>query len=1127
MRKKKTNPNPPGAASPKLQPARTGAPGGLPAGKQKEAKAADSPKPGKEQQKLTAETNESPATEPEVPSDGSELFPIVGIGASAGGLAAFETFFAQMPEGQNGLAFVIVQHLDPNHKSILSELVRRYTTMQVFEVESGMKVEPNCTYIIPPNRDMVLQQGKLQLLEPVERRGLRLPIDYFFRSLAQDCGEHSIGIILSGNGTDGTLGLRAIKEAGGLGLVQEPRSAEFDGMPRSAIAAGLADFILPPQEMPRQLLSYANRTARLKSKGIAPVPADVSGWLLKIMAVLRAHNGHDLSYYKQNTVRRRVERRMAVNQIEKFEDYVRLLHQNHGELDLLFRELLIGVTHFFRDPHAFDALREMALPLILNDRPATLPIRVWVAGCSTGEEAYSLTILILETAEKLGRDCTIQVFATDVDHQSIERARAGIYPASISADVSPDRLSRFFTRHEKDFYQLKKTLREQVVFAEQDVIKDPPFSKLDLISCRNMLIYMEPVLQKRMIPLFHYALAPGGFLFLGTSESIGEFGNLFSVIDRKWKLYRKKETLAGAISAMTVPHLPFHRERVAPGAQDGPASKPSMRDIVERALLRDHSPACLAVDEHGEILYIHGRSGKYLELPHGEASMNVLRAAREGLKIELVSGLRKVLAHRHPVRFERLQVRTNGDVQLVNVTLEIAEGEAGEANIILVTFDEVQPKSPAEAQPRVDLDRPPQKSTPPDEKDNHIVALERELRLKTESLQTTVEELEASNEELKSTNEELQSTNEELQSTNEELETSKEELQSVNEELTTVNNELQQKMEGLARANNDMNNLLAGTGIGMLFVDHNLQIQRFTPATTKIIKLIHTDIGRPVSDLVSNLENYDRLGADVKTVLDTLVSRETEVRTRSGDWYLMRILPYRTVENVIEGAVLTFVDIGAQKRAEEKLLGLTQDLEQRVNERISELATANRTLATEIEQREESEARRTTDISAMRRLHDLTFRIARRTETPKLLETTLDAAIELTRAEKGTMQLYNSASNTAALAFQRGFKDDFVQSFDFIIKSTESTCGERLRRGEAVATEDVLESAAFKGSSATALLQAAGVRAIHSTPVIARNGRLLAVFSMAWSRPLKLDIDTVRLLGLIARQLADLMELHE
>lgn len=1069
-----------------------------------------------------ASREERPVAAP-VSGDGSDGFPVVGIGASAGGLAAFETLFAHMPpESKTGIAFVIVQHLDPNHKSILTELVRRYTTMQVFEVADGMAVQPNCAYIIRPNKDMVLQQGKLHLLEPSERRGLRLPIDFFFRSLAQDRGEHAIGIILSGNGTDGTLGLRAIKEAGGMGLVQEPSSAEFDGMPRSAIAGGLADFILPPDEMPAQLLAYVSRTSKTKVSPAAPVPADVSGWLLKIMAMLRAHNGHDLSYYKQNTVRRRVERRMALNQIDGFENYIRLLRQNRGELDTLFRELLIGVTSFFRDNPAFEAVRELALPAILADRPLPLPIRVWVPACSTGEEAYSLAMLLEESAKKLGRDYTVQIFATDIDHDSIERARAGVYPASIAADVPAERLSRFFTHQEKDFYRIKKSLREQVIFAEQDVIKDPPFSKLDLISCRNMLIYMEPVLQRRLIPLFHYALAPGGFLVLGTSESVGDFSNLFKALDRKWKLYRKKDMTFAGTGQVAIPNLPVRRQKPAARVEDSPEQKKPLREITERMLLRNYSPACVVVSEQGEILYVHGRSGKYLELPAGDANMNLLRSAREGMKVELANAMRKVLTTRQPVHYKGLEVRTNGGFEPVNVTVELAEGKAGASNILLVTFQDAPPKPAAESTAFYS-DKAPASSTPPDEKDVHIASLERELRLKTESLQTTVEELEASNEELKSTNEELQSTNEELQSTNEELETSKEELQSVNEELTTVNNELQEKMEGLARANNDMNNLLAGTGIGMLFVDHSLHIQRFTPAITQIINLIHSDVGRPVGDLVSNLVDYDHLGEHVKAVLDTLIPRESEVRVKAGNWYQMRILPYRTIENVIEGAVLTFTDIGAQKRAEAELRALSVDLEKRISERMSELMTANKSLATEIGHRQEMESR-ATDVSAMRCLHDLTFRIARQTELPKLLQTTLAVAVELAHADKGMIQLYDGEGKSRGASAQQGFNDSFLKQFDTIVAHTEDTWGDPLRRGFAVATEDVAASPNFKGAPALGLLRAAGVRAIHSMPVIAREGRLLAVFSTAWNKPFKLDDDSVRLLDLLARQLADLME---
>jgi two-component system CheB/CheR fusion protein len=859
----------PASISPGAQPAPVRAADALPATEPQHSEAASSPgarrrAPGGEsgapadapaQPEHQAQLPPAPAA-PETPATESStgiVFPIVGIGASAGGLAAFEALFAHMPpDSDTGIAFVLVQHLDPGHKSMLSELVRRYTRMRVFEVADGMSVEPNCVYIIQPNKDMVLLQGKLHLMDPSALRGLRLPIDFFFRSLAQDRGDQAIGIILSGNGTDGTLGLRAIKEAGGMAMVQDSQSAEYEGMPRSAIAAGLADFVLPPSEMPAQLIRYVKRIGPLRPSPAVATPPEVSDGVLKILALVRSHTGHDFSNYKLNTIRRRIERRMVVNQIERLDDYVRLLRQNPAELDTLFRELLIGVTNFFRDPAAFDALRDLALAPLLAEKPPGLPLRVWVPGCSTGEEAYSLVMLLMETGEKLGREFVTQVFATDIDHDSIEKARAALYPASITADVSPERLTRFFTHEDKDFYRVRKHLRDQLVFAEQDVVKDPPFSRVDLISCRNLLIYTDTVLQRRLLPMLHYALCPGGFLLLGSSETVGEFTNLFVPVDRKWKLYRRKELghedrrgfgTAGAPAARRPPGALPREGRAVLGERR--ERRPSLRELTERLLLRSYAPACVAVNEQGEILYVHGRSGKYLELPPGEASLNLVRASREGLKIELASALRQVALERRAISYQGLEVRTNGGFQTVNLTIEPAEKGPGASNIFIVTFQDGPRKSAAAPAPPP----APEAGAPSeaaDEKDRHIAALERELRLKSETLQSTIEELEASNEE-------LQSTNEELQSSNEEFETSKEELQSVNEELVTVNTELQQKMEGLSRANSDMNNLLAGTGIGMLFVDHQLRIQRFTPPTTQVINLIQTDVGRPVSDLVPNL----------------------------------------------------------------------------------------------------------------------------------------------------------------------------------------------------------------------------------------------------------------------------------
>ena len=836
-------------------------------------------------------------------------FPIVGIGASAGGLAAFEAFFANMPaDTESGMAFVLVQHLDPGHKSILTELVSRYTKMRVFEVVDGMQVEPNCTYIIPPNKDMALLRGHLHLMEPASPRGLRLPIDFFFRSLAQDRGEKAICIVLSGTGTDGTLGLRAVKEVGGMAMAQAPSTAGYNGMPNSAIGTGLTDYIVPPGEMPAQLIAYAQLAYSNRSRRMADVSEGENSGIKHVLVLLRSHSGHDFSFYKQNTILRRVKRRMAVNQIERVDKYVQFLRQNNGELELLFHELLIGVTSFFRDADAFAALQEKVIPSLFTEKEGEQMVRVWTPGCSTGEEAYSIAILLQEYVEKIGQPYNFQIFATDIDRESIEKARSGVYPASIALDVSPERLTRFFNAQE-DTFRIKKSIRDMVIFAEQDVTKDPPFSKIDLLTCRNLLIYFETELQKKVLPLFHYALRQGGFLFLGTSETTGEFTKLFEPVDRKWKLYKRKGSLSQV--GMAEFHLPQQAVESAnhPMFQERKEKKPNVRDLTEKLLLQDYAPASVLVNEKGEILFVSGHTGKFLELPPGEVTNNILRSARQGLRLELTAALHKVAENGQPVRYDGLRVKINGKSQLVNLIVKQTDYPYQEGGLILVIFEDVA-KEPSP--------HPPEEANDLDAieavRDMQIAGLERELRSKGEYLQTTIEELETANEELKSTNEELQSTNEELQSTNEEMETSKEELQSINEELVTVNNELQQKIESLSRANNDMNNLLAGTGIGTVFVDSQLNVQRFTPPITQILNLIPSDVGRPLSHLMPNLVNYFNLEGDTRAVLNDLVPRELEVQSKSGQWYLMRILPYRTLENAVEGAVITFVDISVLRQ---------------------------------------------------------------------------------------------------------------------------------------------------------------------------------------------------------------------
>ncbi|MBF0378712.1 MAG: PAS domain-containing protein [Desulfamplus sp.] len=873
-------------------------------------------------------------------------FPIVGIGASAGGLAAFEAFFSGMPvDVEPGMAFVLVQHLAPDHKSILTDIIRRYTRMQVFEVEDGIVVQPNCTYIIPPNRDMAFLNGTLQLLEPLAPRGQRLPIDFFFRSLAQDQHERAIGVVLSGTGSDGTIGVREIKGEGGMVMVQTPASTEYDGMPRSAIATGLVDYEMPPAEMPAQLIAYTshafgkNRQLR-KTNSNLPQSENI---LKKIFILLRSQVGHDFSEYKQSTINRRIERRMAVNQIAKMEDYVKYLQQTPAEIEALFRDLLIGVTSFFRDTEAFKVVEDIVIPKLFDDRPAGSFIRVWSAGCSTGEEAYSIAILLAEKMDSLKQIFKIQVFATDIDSHAITTARAGIYPASIAADISPERLSRFFnpeTETKDNYtdaaspraYRIHKRIRDMLVFSEQDVIKDPPFSKLDLISCRNLMIYMSGELQKRVIPMFHYALNPLGFLFLGTSETTGEFNELFATLDRKLKIYQRKDvfhTMRYILPNSFLPHITAEDkvlQHIIP-KKDGSVKIP-FRELTEKMLLEKVVPPSVLVNACGDILYIHGRTGKYLEPAPGESGIsNILKMSREGLTQELTTALHNAASSKEIVRCQGVRIRTNGGFTTINLTIRpvkadlFAKGNISlsESFLYLVSLENVAEFDYQEASAKrlfTDTEDVCSLSTEDikasegtTDQDSTIERLRQALKAREEYLQATKEELETSNEELKSSNEEMQSVNEELQSTNEELETSKEELQSVNEELATVNAELQSKVADLSRANNDMNNLLAGTGIGTVFVDHKLKILRFTPAVTRLINLILSDVGRPVGHVVSNLAGYDRLVPDIQSVLDTLIPKEVEVETTEGGRYIMRILPYRTLENVIEGAVITFTGV--------------------------------------------------------------------------------------------------------------------------------------------------------------------------------------------------------------------------
>jgi two-component system CheB/CheR fusion protein len=867
--------------------------------------------------KTSEETVNANAPE-ETTASYSPAFPIVGIGASAGGLAAFEEFFSGMPAGDSGMAFVLVQHLAPDHQSILADLVRRYTRMEVFEVTQGMIVKPNCAYVIPPNRNMALVKGALQLMEQEAPRSQHLAIDFFFRSLAEDQHERAICIVLSGTGGDGTQGIRAVKAEGGMAIAQDPASTEYDGMPSSAIDTGLVDYVLQPREMASQVIAYAAHAPGNKPRPVpvSGAPADAS--LKKIFELLRVQTSHDFSHYKLNTITRCIERRMAVHQIGQMDEYASYLERTSADVEALFRDLLIGVTSFFRDADAFEAILQQAVPRLFEGRSADSQIRIWVPACSTGEEAYSLAILLHERLEDLKLSFKLQVFATDIDHQAIECARAGVYPASIAVDISPARLERFLIQEpDGSAFRICKSVRDSVIFSEQDIIRDPPFSKLDLISCRNLLIYMDGELQRKLIPLFHYALKPGGMLFLGSSESVGDFGELFATMDRKAKLYLRKEGAEGAQHAKFFPKA-AQRPVPRPAAKALGERKLSVRDALERMMLQQYTPSGAVVNERGEILYLHGRTGDYLEPAQGEPAMNILKMAREGLRQELTTALHKAARSSDPVRREGVRIKSNGDFTTVDLTVgpvpADANPEEGNADpaprLFLVVFEKVRakPAPPGDASASVaGGGAGGGESTA--EVDQRIAELTQALQAKEEYLQVTNEDLQSTNEALNFSNEEMQSLNEELQATNEELETSKEELQSVNEELATVNAELQTRVSDLSRSNNDLNNLLAGTGIGTIFVDGKMRIRNFTPAITQAINLLPADVGRPVGQIVSNLIGYVDLVADVQAVLDKLTNKEVEVQTQAGEWYLLRIRPYRTVDNAVDGAVITFTDI--------------------------------------------------------------------------------------------------------------------------------------------------------------------------------------------------------------------------
>ncbi len=834
-------------------------------------------------------------------------FPIVGLGASAGGLEALKAFFSEVSE-TGGMAYVVVVHMPPDSPSMMPELLQKKTSIPVSTAEDGQRIEPDHVYVVPPDKEIRVFNGRLQLLDRMKKAG-GLPIDGFLRSLAQDQGDRAAAVILSGTATDGTLGAREIKANNGLLLAQSEESAGYDGMPRSVIKTGLVDVVLPPEEMPERLVQFFTHPSSAPDRKKIEEGGGRKEWLDKVFALLRAKTGNDFSSYKANTTLRRIDRRMGLNRIEDHDLYIRFMRQNPAEVEALFRDLLIGVTRFFRDAGSFDALKEKALPSVFDGMTEDAAFRAWIPGCATGEEVYSLAMALQESLDSASKRIGLQLFGTDIDDFAIDKAREGVFPASITADVSPERIKRFFIMEENSF-RIRKEIRDIVVFSVQNLLKDPPFSRLNLLCCRNLLIYLNADAQKKLLPLFHYTLAPGGILMLSSSESIGGFTNLFEIVDKKWNIYRRREvsqSLRPQLEFPTGPPAGKSGREPAPAAP-GNGKTPDFAQATQKALLDEFAPTAVLIDADGEVLYVQGRTGKYLETPSGPPSRNILDLAREGLRIELSSALRSAKSANHRETRRQVAVKINGGAQNIDFHVCPRTEPKALAGRFLVVFEDVEAQSPDWSAEKGDGSESGPGSSRIDE-------IEKELKITRKSHRSTVEEQQADNEEQKSTNEELQSANEELHSTNEELESSKEELQSLNEELQTVNAELQSKVEELSATQDDMRNLLNSTEIATIFVDNDLRVRRFTPEATAIVNLIPADTGRPLRHVTTNL-SYDGMITDVEEVLKKLTPREIELQTTEGAWYNMRIMPYRTTDNRVDGAVLTFTNIDDQKRVQ-------------------------------------------------------------------------------------------------------------------------------------------------------------------------------------------------------------------
>jgi len=860
--------------------------------------------------KKKPDTKKKSTTEPSRKHSSSKeaevIVPVVGIGASAGGLDAFRALLKSLPV-DTGMAFVLIQHLDPKHVSMLPALLGEYTGMPVVEVKHGMQIEPNHVYVIAPDSTLALHHGRLQVFDRILERGRHLPVDYFFNSLADDLGNKAIGVVCSGTASDGTLGLKAIKAGGGITFAQDEPTAEYFGMPGSAIAAGCVDFVMPPKSIAKEVGQIALHPFQVHRKDASESSTPEAGENFdKIFLLLRSQTGNDFTYYKRNTILRRVKRRMMVHKLGHLRDYVRYLQATPKEIEHLFHDLLINVTGFFRDPEAFDALKEKVLARMLKECRPGVPLRIWIPGCSTGEEAYSVAISFLEQADLQNNVPQVQIFATDIDDRAIEIARSGIYPESIVGGLSQGRLRRHFVKVSGG-YQINKSIREMCVFATQNLIKDPPFSKLDLICCRNLMIYLGSVLQKKTLQVFHYALNPNGFLMLGTSESVGGHAGLFSAVDVKNKLYSKKSISTRINYEFELRTAGMDRDKLPTQEQGTPLPEVTLKQEADRLVLDRYGPPGVVINSDMNIRSFRGETGPYLNPTPGSASLNLLKLVRQELLVDLRAAVHRALKEQLPVRKEGLCCAAEEEAGRVDIVVLPIMGPKTEEPCLLVLFEEAidlvgQPgPAPGETEGRQE-----------DLGGERIKALEQELASTREYMQSIIEEQDGKNEDMRSASEEIQSANEELQSTNEELETAKEELQSTNEELATVNEELENRNSELSAANNDFTNLLASVNLPILMLGHDLTIHQFTPQAEKLLNLIASDLGRPIGNIKPNIE-IPGLERSVLEVIDSMTTKVLEVRDKTGHWYSVRMRPYRTLDNRIEGAVIAFIDIDMVK----------------------------------------------------------------------------------------------------------------------------------------------------------------------------------------------------------------------